>query len=221
MACGLTLHHSLGCPSTYLQVEELQAVEFVEDVVGQGREVTAVHMEALELLKSAEGSPLQPAEARVVPQVQLLQIPQLTEGACLNPRDVVGEQPQNLRQESGFYFRSVSASFPAAPHALSPARSLLSYLRSEAKRTNSELRDPVVLEEDALRLIGHSRRDSGEVLRLAAHSHGGRVAHAQMRARRCRTGLAEDQPHQQPQGETACKDGVVKSQTNIPRLPER
>lgn len=78
-----------------------------------------------------------------------------------------------------------------------------SYLSPKAKRANSKLRDPVVLEEHALRLIGHSDRDGGEVLRLAAHSHWCRVAHAQMRARRCRTWLAEDQPHHQPEGETA------------------
>lgn len=92
-------------PAPYLQIEELQAIELVEDVMRQGRETTAVHMEALELLKSAEGSPLQPAEARIVTQIQLLQIPQLTEGPCLNPRDVVGEQPQNLMQENTFDFR--------------------------------------------------------------------------------------------------------------------
>lgn len=81
--------------------------------------------------------------------------------------------------------------------------STCSYLSPEAKRANSKLRDPVVLEEHALRLIGHSDRDGGEVLRLAAHSHGSRVAHAQVRARRCRTWLTEDQPHHQPEGETA------------------
>lgn len=86
--------------SPYLQIEELQAVKLVEDVMGQGIEPAAVHVEALELLEAAEGSPLQPVEIGVVPQVQLLQIPQLTEGPCLNPRDIVGEQPQNLMQEN-------------------------------------------------------------------------------------------------------------------------
>lgn len=66
----------------------------------QGREPAAVHVEALELLEAAEGSPLQPAEVGVVSQVQLLQVPQLTEGPCLDPRDVVGEQPQNLVREN-------------------------------------------------------------------------------------------------------------------------
>lgn len=64
--------------------------------MGQGSEPAAVHVEALELLQATEGSSFQPVEAGVVPQVQLLQVPQLTEGPCLNPRDVVGEQPQNL-----------------------------------------------------------------------------------------------------------------------------
>lgn len=59
--------------------------------MGQGRDPTAVHVEALELLEAAEGSTLKPAEAGVVPQVQLLQIPKLTKGPSLDPRDVVGE----------------------------------------------------------------------------------------------------------------------------------
>lgn len=206
-------------PSPYLQVEELQAVELVEDVVRQGRETAAVHVEALELLQSAEGTPLQPAQARVVTQIQLLQIPQLAEGPRLDPRDVVGEQPQNLMQENISFI--LDATVPNGPR-LHPIRPFLSYLSSEAKRANSELRDPVVLEEYALRLVGHSRRYSGEVLRLAAHSHWSRVAHAKVRARRRQTWLAEDQPHQQPQGETAYRNGVAslnrRQTVNTPRL---
>lgn len=34
----------------YLQIEELQAVQFVEDVMGQCSEPAAVHVEALEFL---------------------------------------------------------------------------------------------------------------------------------------------------------------------------
>lgn len=96
--------------------------------MGQGRETTAVHMEALELLKSAEGSPLQPAEARIVTQIQLLQIPQLTEGPRLNPRDVVGEQPQNLMQENVFYFRCNCAQ---SPHPSSQTLPVLPEFRSQ------------------------------------------------------------------------------------------
>lgn len=70
----------------------------------QSRETTAVHVEALELLQSAEGPPLQPAQARIVTQIQLLQVPQLAEGACLDPRNVVGEQPQNLVRGNIVYF---------------------------------------------------------------------------------------------------------------------
>lgn len=66
--------------------------------MGQGSEPAAVHVEALELLKSAESSPLKPVKAGVVSQIQLLQVPQLTESTCLNPCDVVGEQPQNLQE---------------------------------------------------------------------------------------------------------------------------
>lgn len=54
----------------------------------------------------------------------------------------------------------------------------LSYLSSEAKRANSKLRDPVVLEEYALRFVGHPHGHSGKVLRLTAHCHWCRVAHA-------------------------------------------
>ena len=82
--------------STYLQVNKMQAVELVEDVMGQGIQLAAVHVETLELLQTPEGTPLQPVQMRVVSKVQLLQIPQLTESTSLNPCDVVGEQPQNL-----------------------------------------------------------------------------------------------------------------------------
>lgn len=52
-------------------------------------------------------------EVGVVPEVQLLQVPQLTEGPSFNPRDVVGEQPQNLIQRkiqrlNGDYFSPFS-----------------------------------------------------------------------------------------------------------------
>ena len=94
MLRGLT-----GCP--YLQIEELQAVEFVEDVVGQGLQPAAVHVQTLELLQAPEGSALQPMEARVVSQVQLLQVPHLAEGSSLDPRQVVGEQPQDLAVQEG------------------------------------------------------------------------------------------------------------------------
>lgn len=83
----------------YLQIEELQAVKLVENVVWQGSQPAAMHVEALELLEAAEGSTLQSAEIGVVAQVQLLQVPQLAEGPCLDPRDVVGKQPQNLLRE--------------------------------------------------------------------------------------------------------------------------
>lgn len=81
----------------YLQIEEMQAVQLVEDVMRQGSELAAVHVEALELLKPTESSSFQPVKVGVVPQVQLLQVPELTESPCLNPGDVVGEKPQNLQ----------------------------------------------------------------------------------------------------------------------------
>lgn len=45
------LSHFITSPRRpYLQVKELQTVEFVKDVVGQRSEPAAVHMEALEFL---------------------------------------------------------------------------------------------------------------------------------------------------------------------------
>lgn len=43
-------HLNVFYASPYLQIKELQAVELVEDVMGQSREPAAVHVEALELL---------------------------------------------------------------------------------------------------------------------------------------------------------------------------
>lgn len=48
--CQLSASICMSLQRSYLQVEELQAVKLVEDVMGQGSEPTAVHVEALELL---------------------------------------------------------------------------------------------------------------------------------------------------------------------------
>ena len=63
----------------------MQAVKLVEDVMGQGVELAAMHVETLELLQTPEGAPFQPVQVRVVSKVQLLQVPQLAEGTSLNP----------------------------------------------------------------------------------------------------------------------------------------
>ena len=46
--CGAFIYMSLLRP--YLKIEEVQAVKLVKDVMGQGIEPAAVHVEALELL---------------------------------------------------------------------------------------------------------------------------------------------------------------------------
>lgn len=38
------------CVCIYLQVEELEAVEFVEEVMGESGQLAAVHVQALQLL---------------------------------------------------------------------------------------------------------------------------------------------------------------------------
>lgn len=72
----------------YLQVEELQAVELVEEMMGESRQLAAMHVQALQLLQAPESSTLQTLQ-RVVTQVQLLQHPEVTEGPRFNPCDVV------------------------------------------------------------------------------------------------------------------------------------
>lgn len=80
----------------FLQVEELQAVQLVENVMGQSCQPAPVHVQALQLLQATEGTPFQTAQMRVVTQVELLQVTHLTEGARLNPGEVVGEKPEDL-----------------------------------------------------------------------------------------------------------------------------
>ena len=84
----------------YLQVEELQAVQLVEEVVGERGQLAAVHVQALQLLQAPEGPSLQDPQGGVVPQVQLLQHTQVTEGPRLDPGDVVAVQPQHLSYDT-------------------------------------------------------------------------------------------------------------------------
>ena len=85
----------------YLQVEELQAVQLEEEVVGERGQLAAVHVQALQLLQTPEGASLQDPQGGVVPQVQLLQHAEVTEGPRLDPGDVVSVQPQHLGQPQG------------------------------------------------------------------------------------------------------------------------
>lgn len=80
----------------YLQVEELQAVELVEEIVGESRQLAAMHVQALQLLQAPERSTFQ-ALQRVVAQIQLLQHPEVAEGSGLDPCDVVAVQPKHLQ----------------------------------------------------------------------------------------------------------------------------
>lgn len=72
----------------YLQVEELQAVQLVEEVMGESSQLAAMHVQALQLLQAPEGSTFQ-ALQWVIAQIELLQHPQVTEGSGLDPCDVV------------------------------------------------------------------------------------------------------------------------------------
>ena len=77
-----------GC-CLYLQVEKLQAVQLVEEVMGESSQLAAVHVQALQLLQAPEGSTFQVSQRGVIAQIQLLQHPEVTEGPGLNPCDVV------------------------------------------------------------------------------------------------------------------------------------
>lgn len=72
----------------YLQVEELQAVQLVEEVMGESGQLAAMHVQALQLLQAPEGSTFQ-ALQWVITQIELLQHPEVTEGSGLDPCDVV------------------------------------------------------------------------------------------------------------------------------------
>lgn len=72
----------------YLQVEELQAVELVEEVMGESCQLAAMHVQALQLLQAPERTTFQELQ-RIVTQIELLQHPEVTEGSRFNPCDVV------------------------------------------------------------------------------------------------------------------------------------
>lgn len=77
------------CALIYLQVEELETVQFVEDIMGESSQLAAMHVQALQLLQAPEGSTFQVSQRGVITQIQLLQHPEVAEGSSLNPRDVV------------------------------------------------------------------------------------------------------------------------------------
>lgn len=77
-----------------LEVEVLQADQAAEDGAGQAAELAAVEVQGLQPLQALEGVRLQGAQVPVVAQVQLLERLQVAEGARVDGREVVGEEPQ-------------------------------------------------------------------------------------------------------------------------------
>ena len=73
----------------YLQIEKLQTVQFVEEIMRESSQLAAVHVQALQLLQTPEGSTFQVPQWGVIAQIQLFQHPEVTEGPGLNPCDVV------------------------------------------------------------------------------------------------------------------------------------
>lgn len=46
----------------YLQIEKLQAVQLVEEIMGESGQLATMHMQALQLLQAPEGSTFQVAQ---------------------------------------------------------------------------------------------------------------------------------------------------------------
>lgn len=55
--------------SLYLQVQKLQAIQFVEDVMGESCQLAAVHVQALQLLQAPKCSTFQVPQRRIVTQI--------------------------------------------------------------------------------------------------------------------------------------------------------
>lgn len=53
----------------YLQVEKLEAVQLVEDIMGESGQLTAMHVQALQLLQPPERSTFQVPQRWVVAQI--------------------------------------------------------------------------------------------------------------------------------------------------------
>lgn len=82
----------------YLQVEELQTVQFVEEIMGESCQLAAMHVQALQLLQAPEGSTFQVSQRGVITQIQFFQHPEVAKGPSLDPCDVVAIQPKNLHR---------------------------------------------------------------------------------------------------------------------------
>lgn len=83
------------------------------------------------------------------------------------------------------------------PEALEEAERY-SYLRLKAEGVRAKLGDAVVLQENALRVVGDPSWNYGDVLRLAADRHGRGVTHAQPGACSHPAWLHHHQPQNQP-----------------------
>lgn len=78
------------------------------------------------------------------------------------------------------------------------------YLRLKAEGVRAKLRDAVVLQENALWVVGDPSWNYGDVLRLAADRHGRRVTHTQPGACSHPAWLHHHQPQNQPQTQSTC-----------------
>lgn len=53
----------------YLQVEKLQAVQLVEEVMGESGQLATMHVQALQFLQAPEGSTFQVPQRGIIAQV--------------------------------------------------------------------------------------------------------------------------------------------------------
>lgn len=130
----------------YLQVEELQAVQLVEEVVGESGQLAAMHVQALQLLQAPERPAFQPLQW-VITQIKLLQHPEVTEGSTLDPGDVVAIQPKHLH---GRRSKKNRMRLTRRKPERWKGQNRYLYLRLKAEGVRAELRDAVVLQEHAL-----------------------------------------------------------------------
>lgn len=144
----------------YLQVEELQAVQLVEEVVGESGQLAVMHMQALQLLQAPECPAFQSLQ-RVIAQIKLLQHPEVTEGSALDPCDVIAVQPKHLCRR---WRKPGDETSKGSKKTRGKPKRQYFYLRLKAKGVRAKLCDAVVLQEDALRVVGDAGWDYGEVL---------------------------------------------------------
>lgn len=67
--------------------------------MGETGQLASVHVQALQLLQSPEGSTFQVPQRGVITQIQLLEHSEVAESPGLDPCDIVSVQPQHLHRE--------------------------------------------------------------------------------------------------------------------------